>query len=547
MKRKQSISFVNLVTLAVLLPWAASVLAQDAPNLPERNPWLTNSLFPMSHHNPANTDVSPMAGPAHSQDLTVNDVKTVTTVFTTNPTLRRKGDERTLFLTQPNGIAKVYATGEKFEIVSFLPYPGQEFVDLAKKSTPASIDALVKKVDAARRAHDDAALLASTKSLNDIGFSLRTVANGGYTMVDKDDNHYAVYGGVNLLKTTDDGKPMEPLRVVKTVNITDSLPPELAKSVNRVFALSMTYDGNVVLAAEGMVALLDRDLTMMGYLTFPGEDVDNGIAVDENGTYVVTSEHMYKVVWTGKKLSIDEADGGWISPYDTMDGAKAQALGAASRGSGTTPTLMGFGDDEDKLVVISDAHEDGTNLVAFWRDKIPADFKQMPETKSRRIADQIRIDVSFLTIEASPVVMGYGALVVNATYPEPSPVPADVFGNAMTSGVTRMAPRGMQKFDWNPEQNKWENGWTDMTIDQTDWMVPVVSATSGMTYFANKVGLRYEYVGLEWDTGKMVGRWKMPNDSVLYNGWGGIGYFLDDGDLIYGGYFGVKRVDFTRN
>ena len=44
-------------------------------------------------------------------------------------------------------------------------------------------------------------------------------------------------------------------------------------------------------------------------------------------------------------------------------------MGALSRGSGTTPTLLGFGDDEHKLVLISDADRNGTNLVGFWRDE----------------------------------------------------------------------------------------------------------------------------------------------------------------------------------
>ena len=48
-----------------------------------------------------------------------------------------------------------------------------------------------------------------------------------------------------------------------------------------------------------------------------------------------------------------------------MDPEKAMALRAISRGSRTTPTLMGFGDDPDKLIVIADAAEAGTNLVAF--------------------------------------------------------------------------------------------------------------------------------------------------------------------------------------
>ena len=36
---------------------------------------------------------------------------------------------------------------------------------------------------------------------------------------------------------------------------------------------------------------------------------------------------------------------------------------------GSTPTLMGFGDDEDKLVVITDGAKQ-MKIVAFWRDEI---------------------------------------------------------------------------------------------------------------------------------------------------------------------------------
>jgi hypothetical protein len=64
----------------------------------------------------------------------------------------------------------------------------------------------------------------------------------------------------------------------------------LAKSVTRVMAINMTYDGNIALAAPGIVALFDRDLNMLGYVGFPGEAVDNGVSVDESGIYVVTSE-----------------------------------------------------------------------------------------------------------------------------------------------------------------------------------------------------------------------------------------------------------------
>jgi hypothetical protein len=72
--------------------------------------------------------------------------------------------------------------------------------------------------------------------------------------------------------------------------------------------------------------------------------------------HVVTSRRMLKIVWTGSKLSDDEAGGGWQSGYNTMPPEQATAAGAltASGGSGRTPTLMGFGDDADQLAIIAE-------------------------------------------------------------------------------------------------------------------------------------------------------------------------------------------------
>ena len=215
--------------------------------------------------------------------------------------------------------------------------------------------------------------------------------------------------------------------------------------------------------------MLDRDLRVKSFVTLPGEAVDNSIAIDErNGIYVVTSRRMLKVVWNGQKLSTDEQDGAWESGYEWTPAEQALA-GAISRGSGTTPTLMGFGDDPDKLVVIADAAESGTNLVAFWRDEIPADFAQKPGTKSRRIADQARIEISQLTIEPSPNVLGYGVAVINGSYPEPYKVPG--FPNAFTAGVTRPAPLGIEKFEWNPKTRSTSkrHGSTRRSTTPTSW------------------------------------------------------------------------------
>ena len=290
--------------------------------------------------------------------------------------------------------------------------------------------------------------------------------------------------------------------------------------MSSIAGLGMTYDGYIAVAATCALFLIDRNLELKGTLVFPGEAIQNSICIDDKGgIFVVTSKRMLKVVWTGTKLSYDEADGGWQAEYNTMTAGQATAAGARSVGSGTTPTLIGFGDDRDKLVLIADADANGTNLVAFWRDKIPEGFRRKPGTKSARIADQIRIDIARVTIETPPAVLGHSVVVLNTNYPKPV---SDVWGTAMTSGVTRPAPQGAQKFSWNVQTRAFEKAWTNSEVDNTDVMVPVISTKSGMVYIASKRDGNYEYLGVDWETGEVRARWPFPDDSRVWNAYGGI-------------------------
>ena len=518
----------------------ATALAQSVPNLPTPNPFLATSAFPISHSNPGATEGVRHAGPTKGRQLTAADVKTVPNVFTSHPTIKNVSGERIVIASGVDGIRKILATGEQFELISFIPYPSHE--DYPKRATPEALRAALEKADTAYRSKDEATIMAMSQPMQDIGFSRLQIAGGTYNMIDKDGFHYAPSGGLGVVKSTDDNVPRGPLRIAKSKDLAPDVPAELKQSVTHIVGVTMSYQGDVMVAAHGALFLLDRDLVLKGLMGLPGEDVENSICADDTGIYVVTSKRMLKVVWTGSKLSVDEADGGWQSEYNTMSREKATAAGAltVSGGSGTTPTLMGFGNDPDKLVVISDGDADGAQIVAFWRDKIPDDFKQQPGTKSRRIAGQIRTDISKVTIEPSFSVLGYGVVVQNGAYPMPEP---DIWANAFTSGVTRPAPFGVQKVTWNTKLKLFEKNWINREVDNTDVMVPVVSATSRMIYLPSKKDGIYEYVGLDWDSGAIKARWSFPDDSRKWNAYGGITALLEDGDLMVGGVFAIKRLN----
>jgi len=513
--------------------------AQDIPNMPARNPWLADSVYPVSHVNSAATDAVPFPGPTGGGKLSREQVTAVPVLFVSNPTIKKVGRDVVVLAPGTLGIQKIIATGDAFELVTSLPYPGLEA--RAQRVNNRAIATALNEVDAARRGGDDARLAAAPELLARLGLDFGTAVNGASNLIDKDGCHICVYGGTNVLKTSDDNVARGPMRVVRKVDVAEAVPSDVGRRVPRILGAAMTYDGFLALVAPGALLVLDRDLEVRSFVAFSDETVDNGLVVDEEGgIYVVTSRRMLKVVWNGRDLSTDERDGAWEAEYNTMSGEIALAMGAVSRGSGTTPTLMGFGDDPHKLVVIADADESGTNAVAFWRDEIPAGFAQKDGTKSRRIADQRRLDISKLTIEPSPEVLGYGVAFLNSAFPKPTKIPG--LGNAFVSGVTRPAPLGIQKLVWSPEKLAFEPAWTNPDIDNTDWLVPSISAATGEMYVGHKEHGDYQVVGLDWATGAVKDRWELPDDSRAWNGYGGVATILDNADLMIGGVFALKRV-----
>ena len=514
-----------------------------AIEMPQKNPWLAEGGYPISHHNSAQTDSTLIDGPRLGKDLTMADSKTVPVFWCSAPTYKVIGDETVVIASNPMGLIKIRATGDDFELVSNVPYPGRE--DVHADASDEAILRAMNNLDAARKDKSDWRILLNAWEMYwDLNVSMRTMPSGAYAANDKDGYHYTNYDKHFLVKSFDGNKIDQPLVPVKHSNIIAQLPPKDAEGIDTILGLTMTYDGHLVAAATGAVIIVDRELQVKDYVKFPGEWIENSIAADDNnGIYIVTSQKMHKLVWTGTALSQKQSDGAWSSEYDVMPEGEARAMGAASHGSGTTPSLLGFGDDEDQLVIISDGSPDGANVVAFWRNEIPADFKQKPGTKSRRIADQIPLTISKTTIEASPVTYGNGVLVVNSTYPEPSPVPMDLMGSSFAAGITRPAPVGIQKYEWISEENRFKATWSIDDVDNTDWMPPAVSDSNGLVYIANKVDGRYEYFAADWQTGEKKATWRFPDDSVLWNNWGGITVFLEDGDFLLGGFFAVKRFN----
>ena len=276
----------------------------------------------------------------------------------------------------------------------------------------------------------------------------------------------------------------------------------------------------------------NQHLLELGYRQGSATWVRNGPAIDEQGNIFIASlQHLHKLVWDGDRLSRDHADGAWVEPYsnrgdisvtfdDIVDPStgKPFALENVNVGTGSTMSLMGFG-DEDKFVVLTDGDK-LMNLVLFWRDEIPADWEQLEQAPSRRIAGMLpanigQADKTEVQTEQSVVVGGYGAMVVNNA---PASKPIGGMPDGAYIGLAGhhpdFTPRGVQKFEWNPDTRSLNVAWVNTEVSSVN-CVPLVSTGSNTVYTVGARDGHWTMEGLDWTTG--ASRFTYVTGSSRYN------------------------------
>lgn len=329
--------------------------------------------------------------------------------------------------------------------------------------------------------------------------------------------------------------PLLGISVVRSLNATTFLQPG-----ENLAGVVMTYDGKLVVLGTRSVSIVDRSFTGPVHTVTLGADesVSNSAAVDENnGIYVVSDRILRKLVWTGSALSQNAADGAWSSSYPSGD-TFPTIFGS---GSGSTPTLMGFGADPDKLVVITDGLT-RMSLLAFWRDQIPAGF-------TNRLAGQIQVNCGLpagyaIQTDQSVAVNGYGAFVVNNVSAADGSTGSGT--SAIVDGLIRgpllPSPIGVERFAWNPLTHAWASSWARSDISSNS-MVPAISAGSNLVftngYYQN--GWGWVVSGLDWNTGATVHQ-TILGTGIWGNGFYAVMQFLPDGDLLFNSIIGPTRV-----
>ena len=558
LNRKKSLSTcLATFSLLALLAFAPSVASAGAP---APNPFLSSPLYGITHFDSSQSDSTPYGPPRGTyhidptnQPISYGGPVNIITLASTDPDyLWAVGHDRVGYVHKAGGAWKVVATFEALADASngLLPaVPDAKFKEFGESS---AVGMTVSEMDA----YLTGMLGANYKA---------RFGNGSYSVVDKDNVLYANYlSSLYAFGLKDPANPSAGIEVKRKIaDVIEDIQgatagagenaPTVSPTGTRLFGLSMTYDGFLVVTFSNGVAVIQRDFDLASKVFYPfGEDeyVSNSIAVDENnGMYIASNKLMRKLVWTGTAISDREEDGAWASLYDVAD--VLPPIIKFDNGTGSTPTLMGFGDDPDKLVVITDGAKH-MKLTAFWRDAIPEGFVQKPGTASRRIAGQIQATFGlpaplpeWLQSEQSVVVSGYGAFVVNNM---PATVDPELQATNKICAVALMGPAypgplGVERFEWNPATDEWRSVWNRPDVSSTS-MVPVHSQAASMAFVNGYYeGSGWEVTGLDWNTGDTVHRTVFGRRN-LGNGAYAIIQYLEGGVLLFNSIVGPYLVGY---
>ena len=469
----------------------------SATERPPRNSFLADSSYPIGHGDSAQQDALLVEGPADPGPvLAAGEIQYVPVgpahfgAYTSSP----YPDGRRVIWS--NGLDRIVKVDfETFEVLATYWVPG------ARRWTEAEADASIARFD-----NSNEGFFAIWRAFRDAS-KLRDLSSV-YTLLDADNTYYIAdkAGSITAYGDEDPADPGSPI-VEKAVF---EMP---AQVTGLTVGMNMTFDGWLIVPTEhGYVVAISRDLKEHRLVRMQHSEgaearatrptgygwVRNGVAIDERGgIYIASQEHMHKLIWREQRLSTDPADGAWTAPY----------LNGWGHGTGATPSLMGFG-EEDRFVVITDGSP-LMNVVLFWRDGVPGDWDMLPGAPDRRIAGMLPADMGDPELQEiqsvqSVVVSGYGALVVNnvgRNAPWYLPARASMLLVSFLGSSPLYQPHGVQKFEWDPARHVLRDAWVNREVSSPS-CVPVVSYPSDRVYLIGARENQWTLEALEWRDGR---------------------------------------------
>lgn len=559
--------FIVVSTSIFLISSCSDRSAPSTPSssaLPPTNPFLADVHNNQGHWNDAGTDSTDLATPRGHYEITNGSYEIVPNDNLGIPayTAEVAGKRVHWFYAGTSMRKLLWADGKFTEIDrQDIPQPFENYssVDPETRLQQASdIEGILEQQDEQVLAD----YLSSTPNRLLSAVEDQVRAGVLYSLFTRD---HALIGsnarGLIRIGNEDPNDPMSKLAPAFTKTLPDSLfdDERVARLTifqsDVVFGLSMTFNGYLVLNTVGgrLVTLERETFEIIDTYQTKGEDelFTNSFAtsgeINGGAIYVASNRKMYRlIVMPNGQISDKPEDGAWHANYDY---GERLPYGKIADGTGATPTLMGFGDDDDQLVILTDGAPK-MRLVAFWRNEIPGDARQKSTGIDPRIADQIAVDmgdnIEWVQSEQSVVAHGRHAFVVNGVPPERA-APYLVRGSynrGLLLGTMREPPFGAAMYEWNSRENSWTQNWvrSDVAVLAT---VPYISSASNMVvvngYFKNRLREGY-HLGLDLGTGETVMS-IASGANPLFNGTF-TGVKCDHvGTLMYTTMFGLVRFD----
>ena len=312
----------------------------DTPgNGPTPNPYLASSLYAITHFDSSQSDSTPYGPISYAASLQNRPAQFSIDLSTRPICYGGPINIITLASTDPNymwqvstdRVSYVYKGAGQWSTISTYPalahasgnvYPAIPNASLRAFGLSSAVGMTTSTMDTYLQG------LFGTNYADRFG-------NASYVLVDKNNVLYTNYGNTLYgFALTDPSNPSAGItiryeldNIVTAIQGSSPPPPQGV----RLFGLSMTYDGYLIVTFSNGVAVIDRALTLSTKSFYPfaaTEYVSNSIAVDENnGIYVATGPLpvngvtgiaiMRKLVWTGTTISDGASDGAWSCQYDS--------------------------------------------------------------------------------------------------------------------------------------------------------------------------------------------------------------------------------------
>jgi hypothetical protein len=484
---RQYPAILKCLAAFALLSLSSISLAETPP----ANPWAANSPWPQFHRNSFAQASTPEPGPELNAPI---DVQTINFPGTGTPTQmhlseRYPDGSRTAWSTTLNSIVKARVRGNQFEAIDSLR--------ISRSKMPVS-------------------------------YWNMQLARGNKAFVPDPQNRAILRFG--------DSNPRDSMSKIRLEARWD-LPKNIP---GKPIVINLSYDGWVVFfTTEGWIGSVRQDFSDARYFNLSDaindKTIHNSFPLDENGVaYFVSFSALTAVRWTGNNFQLM-----WRAPYDFRGpgcGPPSPSplrellrvfRGEGCTGSGTTPTL--FGSKNEKLVAVVDGHVEN-NIVFFWRDRIPNDWRGLPG-QDRRVAAIVHLPFATsrddgFTTENSPAA--YGASLVVTQFAGFAPK-CD-------------SPMGVQKVSWNPQTRTAQIDWARDDVQFNG--IPTISTSSSTVYGVGRAGngnCNYIYRGLDFATGRTRGEVILGPDRKFLDQ-GNSHVINDDQSIIYGSPTGMVRI-----